>query len=126
MQIKRFFATLVQKNVVPGSGELAERIIAIDNMTLGNPAVRNREVHLTAKFVAVTYSQEEVAAKDKDAKDPKKAGTPAKPSAATPAGAKARTEEAIDKGDATNRNAAGVDEAKTPAGDGSAKLKGGI
>ena len=37
----------------------------------------------------------------------------------------AQTEQALEKGDAINRDATGVDEAKTP-GDGSARLKGGI
>ena len=37
-----------------------------------------------------------------------------------------RVEDSIDKGDKVDRNAAGVDEAKTPAGSGSAKLKGGM
>jgi hypothetical protein len=47
------------------------------------------------------------------------------PPANTPAGAKARVEQSLDKGDQRNRNAAGVDEAKTP--DGSAgRLKGGL
>jgi hypothetical protein len=46
------------------------------------------------------------------------------PSAGTPSGAKARVEESLDKGDAVDRNAAGVDEAKTPAD--SARLKGGM
>jgi len=48
------------------------------------------------------------------------------PGAGTPQGAKARVEESIDKGDKIDRNATGVDEAKTPAGGSAAKLKGGM
>ena len=48
------------------------------------------------------------------------------PSAATPAGAKARVENSLEKGAERNANATGVDEAKTPAGGGSARLKGGM
>jgi hypothetical protein len=50
---------------------------------------------------------------------------PPLPSATTPAGAKARVENSIDKGDTRNRNAAGVNEAKAP-GAGSDRLKGGL
>lgn len=132
MQIKRFFASLVQKDVAPalddGQVEERERIIAIENLALTAPVVRNREIHLTAKFVAVTFRQEDV----KEVKDPKAkpgaapSNAPPMPGAGTPQGAKVRTEDALKKGETVNRNATNVDEAKTPAGDGSAKLKGGI
>jgi len=145
LQIKRFFASLVQHDVRAATGGdnqgLAEpeRIVSIENLALTNPTLVNREVVLNAKFTAVTYRQEDkTAAPDKPAPGapagaakpaPKPAAKPASPSssppplpsAATPAGAKARVESSLDKGDARNRNAAGVDEAK-----GSARLKGGL
>ncbi|HEY5925386.1 MAG TPA: type 4a pilus biogenesis protein PilO [Kofleriaceae bacterium] len=128
VQIKKFFASLVPKKKKPGlqvepvPGEQAveerERIVSIENLVMSAPFVRNREIRLTAKFTASTYRQEEK-------KDPaaKPGAAPAKPGAAptspaaagTPKGAKAMTEEAIDKGDKKDRDAAGVNEAKTPA-----------
>jgi type IV pilus assembly protein PilO len=136
MQIKRFFASLVQKGIAPmvsSSGQVEERdrIVSIENLNLTQPTVKNREIHLNAKFVAVTFRQDEPVAAAPAAKKPA-AGAPAAPastappmpSAASPAGAKARVEESIDKGDAVDRNAAGVDEAKTPTD--SQRLKGGI
>lgn len=127
MQIKRFFASLVQKGVTPvvpieGQVEERERIVSIENLALTNPVVRNREINLTAKFIAVTFRQEDKAA-TKDAKKP--AAAPAGKAlapASTPKGAKERTENALDKGDKKDRDAAGVDEAKTPT----KKLEGGI
>ena len=129
MQIKRFFASLAQKGVTTptnadGRIEERERVVSIENLALTNPVVRNREINLTAKFIAVTFRQEDKAAVDP--KDVKKKPAETKPKAlapaGTPQGAKARTEEALDKGDKVDRNAAGVDEAKTPA----KKLEGGI
>lgn len=136
MQIKRFFASLVQKGVTPVNPvspseepvEEKERIVSIENLALTTPTVRNREINLTAKFVAVTYRQEDKSAKDaKKAKDDAAAKKVLAP-ASTPKGAGQRAQDAVDKGDAKDRNAADVDEAKTPAGSGSAdtKLKGGI
>lgn len=131
MQIKRFFASLVQKGVTPAvpTGETPvseerERIVSIENLALTNPTVKNREINLTAKFVAITFRQDDKSAADAKkaaeakAKDKDKALAPA----STPKGAKQRTEDAIDKGDQKDRNATGVDEAKTPT----KKLEGGI
>ena len=133
MQIKRFFASLIQRGVLTTSDtgvEERERIISIEGLSLTQPAVRNRELVMTAKFVAVTFRQEdrsEVPAAA-PAAAPGSGTTAPLPSAGTPSGAKARVEESIDKGDKVDRNAAGVEEAKTPAGagSGSAKLKGGM
>lgn len=136
MQIKRFFASLVQKDITPvtpvndNGVEERERVISIENLALFAPTVRNREIILTARFTAVTFRQEDHAPTPAAAA-PEAGSTPAKaappmPSAATPAGAKARVEDSLKKGDAADRNATGVDEAKTPAGSGSAILKGGI
>ena len=133
MQIKRFFASLVQRDVLSstspdGDGnDERERIVSIENLALTNPVVENREIILTAKFVAVTFRQEDAAAGTQNLKpvSAPKATAPLPP-AATPAGAKARVEQSLDKGDKTDRAASGVDEAKTPAGSGSAALKGGM
>ncbi|MGE0550561.1 MAG: type 4a pilus biogenesis protein PilO [Kofleriaceae bacterium] len=131
MQIKRFFASLVQNDVAPVAGQVQERerIVSIENLSLANPVVRNREIILSAKFTAVTFRQDDAAAAAAGAAGapivvPKGAAAPPLPSAATPAGAKARAQDAIKKGDSVDRNATGVDEAKTPAG--SAQLKGGL
>ncbi|HET7502175.1 MAG TPA: type 4a pilus biogenesis protein PilO [Kofleriaceae bacterium] len=154
MQIKRFFASLIQADVRPSptaedrGTEERERIVSIENLALTNPTVKNREIVLDAKFTAVTFRQEDKQAPaDKQAggkpapagsasRPPPPSSAPASPSAASgappplpsaasPAGARARTERALEKGDARNRNAAGVDEAKSPAA-GSDRLKGGL
>jgi type IV pilus assembly protein PilO len=128
MQIKRFFASLIQRGVltVSDSGvEERERVISIEGLQLTNPVVKNREIALSAKFVAVTFRQEDKAevAPAKGGTAPAGGGTPAPmPGAGTPQGAKQRVENSIDKGEKIDRNAAGVDEAKTP----NTKLKGGM
>ena len=63
MQIKRFFASLVQKGVVQlGEGvEERERIVSIENLSLVEPHVVNREMVMSAKFTAVTFRQEDKA-----------------------------------------------------------------
>ena len=151
MEIKKFFASLVPKKKKPGEPthttddagvEERERIVSVENLELKNPTVKNREIVLTATFTATTYRQDERAA------DPTKpvakptpttrptpkpstgatgaAGSAAPlPSAATPRGAKARVEQSIDKGDNRDRDATGVDEAKTPSGS-AGRLKGGL
>ncbi|MGE0867506.1 MAG: type 4a pilus biogenesis protein PilO [Kofleriaceae bacterium] len=131
MQIKRFFASLVQNDVapVPGQVQERERIVSIENLSLSNPVVRNREIILNARFTAVTFRQDDAAAAAAGAVGapivvPSNPAAPPMPSAATPAGAKARTEDALKKGETVDRNATGVEEAKTPAG--SAQLKGGL
>jgi Tfp pilus assembly protein PilO len=70
-QIKKFFASLVPKKrhkgdvpATPGSDqevEERERIVSIENLSLTNPIVRNREIHMTARFTASTYRMEESA-----------------------------------------------------------------
>jgi Tfp pilus assembly protein PilO len=136
LQIKKFFASLAQHDRPSGedAGE-PERIVSIENLALTNPTVQNRDVILNAKFTAVTYRQEDKTASapapgtpgapppakpaTRPAAPPPASSAPPLPSATTPAGAKARVESSIEKGDARNRNAAGVDEAK-------ARLKGGL
>ncbi|CAN5888060.1 N/A [soil metagenome] len=126
MQIKRFFATLAQHGMTAApNGEThpedLERIISIENLSLTNPVVKNREIVLTARFVAVTFRQEDKAATDALNSKPVSPTKPLPP-ATTPAGAKARVEESLRKGAAQNANATGVDDAKTPSG----ALKGGM
>ncbi len=63
-ELKRFFASLVQRGVVRSSSgapvdEERERIVTIENLQLSNPQVRDREIVLTAKFTASTFRQEE-------------------------------------------------------------------
>jgi type IV pilus assembly protein PilO len=124
VQIKKFFASLVPKRKKPGEkveplpgGEPAveerERIVSIENLALTQPVVRNREIRLTAKFTASTFRQDEK--KDAAGKPVPPAAPPATAPASTPKGAKQQTEKALDVGDKKDRNATGVDEAKTPA-----------
>jgi type IV pilus assembly protein PilO len=147
IQIKRFFASLIQRDVRPAAGDDRasaehERIVSIENLSLINPEVKNRELALTAKFTAVTFRQEDKAAPAPGASPaaprpvaPTAPVTPPPPlpSAATPAGAKARVENALDKGDAKDRKAAGAADAATRAvpaaprpAAGSDRLKGGL
>jgi type IV pilus assembly protein PilO len=126
VQIKKFMASLVPKKKKPGAQpevmpdgeqgvEERERIVSIENLSLSSPIVRNREILLTAKFTASTYRQEEAkGAAGTPAAKPSSASKP--PPASTPKGAKVQTEQAVDKGDTRNRDAAGVNEAKTPSG----------
>jgi Tfp pilus assembly protein PilO len=138
MQIKRFFASLVEKPVkplVPGEQqEEQERIVTIENLNLGQPTVRNGQIILTAKFAAVTFRQEDAAPTPPTAPGAVPANAPAPsggsdtspgplPSAATPAGAKARTEDAMKKIDDRNRESSKDPQAP---GSGSARLKGGL
>lgn len=142
MQIKRFFASLIQKDVRLSQGpqdeasEEPERVVSIENLSLSSPTVRNREIILTAKFTAVTFRQEEKPAAPDKAGGPMVApgGRPAPsplaapaspapatapppmPSAASPAAVKARVENSVETGAARTRDAVG-------SGD---RLKGGL
>ena len=118
MQIKRFFALLVPHKRHAGdsdsddSGE-RERIVSIENLSIGDPQVRNHELVLTARFTALTFRKEEAS--------PPAGTTPgAKPGAiaplrpaATPAGAKVRANDAMKKSEERSEGSA-------------AKQKGGI
>jgi Tfp pilus assembly protein PilO len=118
VQIKKFFASLVPKRKKAGQpaestpgpdGEVEERerIVSIENLALTNPIVRNREINLTARFIASTYRMEDGSA---PAPAPKKAPAPAAPAGTgsatppsnTPAGAKVRTDDAMDKNEKRN------------------------
>jgi len=70
MQIKRFFASLIQRDVLLShtpddrgrddrANEEHERIVSIENLALSQPVVKNREIILDAKFTAVTFRQED-------------------------------------------------------------------
>lgn len=141
MQIKRFFASLVEKRRAtqpgqPGGSEERERIVTIENLALTAPTLRNREILLTAKFTAVTFKQQAAAAPTgapgeipanapapapaAGSGGPASSEPPPLPSAATPAGAKARVEDAMEKD--VKRTEDGL---KAPAGSGSG-LKGGL
>jgi Tfp pilus assembly protein PilO len=144
MQIKRFFASLVEKKqprreIIPGQDapvEERERVVSIENLAIMQPMIRNRELILTAKFTAVTFRQADKApagpgaASSATAPAPASsptpsspspsASTPPLPSAATPAGAKVRVEDSLQKGE--QRDTLKPD----PAATGSARLKGGM
>jgi type IV pilus assembly protein PilO len=96
MQLKRFFASLVQKNVSPNDSEERERIVSIESLVISQPLVRNREIVLAAKFTAVTFRQEEKRA-------PTKPGAPPPPPPAPPplrpgAGAQGSGADPLEKG----------------------------
>ncbi|CAN5768696.1 hypothetical protein BH11MYX3_BH11MYX3_06920 [soil metagenome] len=124
MQIKRFFASLIQRGVLQisdGAVEERERIISIEDLSLTSPEVKNREIVLTAKFVAVTFRQEDKVEPPPGATPPAPApapaatgATPPLPPSNTPAGAKVRTENAIDKG--TDRSTKGIKDDKLKGG----------
>jgi hypothetical protein len=98
--------------------------VSIENLSLTNPVVRNREIRLTAKFVASTFRADET---DIPTFPPASTAPATKPMApaSTPKGAKQRTEDALDKADKKDRDAAGVDEAKTPSATGVQRMKEG-
>jgi Tfp pilus assembly protein PilO len=156
MQIKRFFASLIQRDARPGPGEdrasaAPERIVSVENLALTNPEVKNHEIVLTARFTAVTFRQEDRPAPGQPAGSPPAGARPASPpapvtappplpstappplpSTAPPAGAKGRVDNAVEKGDARDRKAAGDATATgaQPAGArpaaGGDRLKGGL
>lgn len=76
LQIKRFFASLVQRNLNPGGGEERERIVSIESLVLSQPQVRSREIILSAKLVAVTFRQEPAAAPARPGAPPSTVGAP--------------------------------------------------
>ncbi len=140
MQIERFFASLVPKKKDKSAPktdqpEELDRIVSIENLSLSNPVVRNREIVLTAKFTAATFRQElkKPPAPGQPGAAPAAGATPAVPAPtptpspappqptttpATPAAVKAAADNAMQKDDARTRNA--------PTGDGSGKPKGSL
>lgn len=117
LQIERFFASLQPKRPAEKSDapptvngecgvEERERIVSVENLSLGDPQVKSGQIVLTARFTASTFRQEE--AKDlapapgkapASAPSPPPAPPPASggalPPAATPAGVKARVGSAM-------------------------------
>ena len=148
-QIKRFMASLVQRDVRPitapadGStpvNEAHERVVSIEDLSLSDPKVKNREIVMVAKFVASTYRQEDKtgAAAGLPTPKPSAASAPVKAAAGSgagsssglvtskPAEAKAKTDAAIQKGDERNRAGAGGESATPAAGSAQAgSAKGG-
>jgi type IV pilus assembly protein PilO len=136
VQIKKFFASLLPHRKKAGDASTEgqdddvaekERIVSIENLSLSNPTVRNREIRLTAKFTASTYRQEETGDAGHGPRPGLKPAAPPPPpkvnpsatGASTPAGAKAKTDDAMDKNQQRNNGASSVDT-------GSARMKGGL
>lgn len=111
-QLKRFFASLVQRGVVgrPGEEEERERIVTIENLQLSSPTVRNREVVLTAKFTASTFRQE---GPDPTLQLPGSLPAGGAGGAGTPSGARAKVEEAARAQDERTRKNSGMDDLGT-------------
>jgi Tfp pilus assembly protein PilO len=142
MQIKRFFASLMPKRKKPGqvepsdNGEEKERIVTIENLSLTEPTVRNRELVLHARFIASTYRADQPVAPEQTGgvKKPAAAAAPSGqplPPSNTPAGAKARTEGAMDKNDQRNKNGDNATDGEKPPvknapADGLNRIKGGM
>ena len=130
MQIKKFFASLVQRDVrlsqsdEDRADEDRDRIVSIENLKISDPEVVNHELVLHAKFTATTYREE---APPEEPVRAKAAPAPAKGAklapADTPQGAKQRLDDSMKKDESRTRSAPG-----NPAEDssGSAKLKGGV
>ena len=114
MQIKKFFASLIAKKhrsddeKKPEGEEVDDRIVSIENLTINDPQVINHELVLHAKFTAMTY-REEAPPPPPPGSAAKPAGGAAMPPADTPAGAKVRTDNAMDK-DATRSGSAKLKE----------------
>ena len=139
MQIKRFFASLVQRNVGAGDGaagrqggdgEERERIVSIESLVISQPQVRNREIVLTAKLVAVTFRQDEKAA---PARPGAPAAAPSGPPPPPPLRPRAGEPPAPAPGAAPGKAAPGAAPSSgpgaastPPAGAGSARLQRGL
>ena len=121
MQIKKFFASLLDKRKKPGidtpaagseNVEEHDRIVSIENLKLTDPQVINHDLVMKATFTALTYREE---AKPGEFKPPPTApsGGGKLPPVDTPAGSKARVEGAMDKDDArTNKSPQNPDKLK--------------
>jgi Tfp pilus assembly protein PilO len=93
MQIKRFFASLVDKRAVEnspnapeGAPEERERIVSIENLVLSQPVVRAGQIVLNARFTAVTFRQQDApvgAPGAAPARPTNLPATPARPSGGT-------------------------------------------
>lgn len=123
-QINKYFHLLYQ----------TDRIISVEDFTLGAPAGQGDTIQLTAKFTAVTYRAADLPPEKAPATPPPGAQPPAGGATPQPAGAgspqgiqdraKARVEAASDKKEAQADTAAGVQPAGKPPG-GAAPAKAG-
>jgi Tfp pilus assembly protein PilO len=91
MQIKRFFASLVDKRAVEtgpttpaGGAEERERIVSIENLVLSQPVVRAGQIILNARFTAVTFRQQDAAPGTPAATPSRPANLPATPAKPSP------------------------------------------
>ena len=112
-QIKKFFVSLVPHDDAGAAGDLPreeERIITIEDLSIADPAVKNGEILLTAKFTASTFRQ------DEKKMDPPPPGTA--PAAAKPPTPAAGTGSA-------GSGSAGSGSGSAGSGSGSAKGSGG-
>lgn len=133
-QLKRFFASLVQRGISgrPGEEDERERIITIENLQLTNPQIKNREVLMTAKFTASTFRQEDRA----EGAPGSKPASGNRPAPGTPGAMKSQVESSIRQQDDRTRNGSGLDALTPQGGDkgaaaakasaGADRLKGGI
>jgi type IV pilus assembly protein PilO len=121
-QMKRFFVSLVPHDETGAAGDLPkeeERIITIEDLSIGEPVVKNGEILLTARFTASTFRQ------DEKKPDPPKPGTPAAtpaPASATPPAGSAAP--AGSGSSAPAGSAAPAGSGAAPAGSGSGSGKG--
>jgi Tfp pilus assembly protein PilO len=104
LQIKKFFASLVSKESAPADQKADidnpqehERIVSIENLVLNDPQVVNHELVMHAHFTALTYREEAPPPAPDSKAPPSSGGAKPMPPADTPAGAKARTDDAMDK-----------------------------
>jgi type IV pilus assembly protein PilO len=138
-QLKRFFASLVQRGIGrPGDSVEQERIVTIENLQLTAPTVRNREIVLTARFTASTFRQEETDPVVIPLPGGAPAMSPPVPSpggASTPSGARGQVESSTQLHDDKVRKGSDMEPSPIPQGaaptSGNAqagvdRLKGGI
>lgn len=92
-QLKRFFASLAPRVTATGGANVEQdRIITIEGLTLASPRVKNREILLTASFVAATFRQEAPPDAAPPALPvPPTPAAPPKPAAGSAAGSAVRT-----------------------------------
>jgi Tfp pilus assembly protein PilO len=124
-QLKKFFASLVQRDPVPVQRpdgtmqvEARERIVTIENLQLYDPKIKNRELVLSAKFTASTFRQDAAPAPEEDKK--------AKKPGAKPAAGSAAPTNPVDKAKVDTTDALKKSEERVGSGSAGDKLKGGV
>jgi Tfp pilus assembly protein PilO len=140
-EIKKFFHLLYRLNLtdrqaaeeIGESPETAadveerDRILTIEDLELGSPAVRNNELTLTATFRASTFRKEVPEAELPPADDKKAKAGAAKASSKNPVQqAKDKTEDAMEKSDDRARKAGGADSPVPAEKEGAERVKGGM